>query len=104
TLMAASGTAPGSFNLTVTATGGGVTRNQPLSLTVLVPPSFTLTPSATSATVAPGGSIPIVFSTAALNGFQLAVALSVGGLPTGVTASFAPTSIATPGNGSSTLT
>ena len=104
TLAAASGTAVGSFNLTVTATGGGVTMNQPLSLTVLVPPGFTLTPSATSATVAPGGSIPIVFSTAALNGFQLAVALSVGGLPTGVTASFAPTSIATPGNGSSTLT
>ena len=104
TLAAASGTAAGSYNLMVTAIGGGVTKTQPVSLTALPPPSFTLTPSATSTTVAQGGSTSIKLSTAVLNGFQSAVALSVSGLPKGVTSSFAPASIATPGSGTSTLT
>jgi hypothetical protein len=103
TLAAASGTAAGSFNLTVTATGGGLTKTQPLSLTVLLPPGFTLMASATSAKVSPGVSVPIKLSTAGLNGFQSAVALSVSGLPKGVAASLSPPNIAAPGNGSSTL-
>ena len=104
TLAAASGTAAGSFSLTVTATGGGVTKTQPVALTVLPPPSFSLTPSATSASVSPGASTTIKLTTAALYGFQSQVLLSVSGLPKGVTASFAPASIAAPGNGTSTLT
>jgi uncharacterized membrane protein len=104
TLAAAPGTVAGSYNLTVTAIGGGLTKTQPLTLTVLPPPSFTLSPSSTSATVAPGGSTSIKLSTAVLNGFQSTVALSVSGLPKGVTASFAPVSIAAPGSGTSTLT
>ena len=104
TLAAASGAASGSYNLTVTATGGGVTKTQPVSLTVLPPPSFTLTLNATSATMARGGSTPIKLSVAGLNGFQSAVVLSLTGLPKGVTASFAPSSIAAPGSGTSTFT
>ncbi len=104
TLVAASNTTSGPYNLTVTAIGGGVTKTQPVSLTVLLPPSFTLTPSATSATVTRGGSISIKLSTVVLNGFQSALALSVNGAPKGVTTNFAPASIATPGNGTSTLT
>jgi uncharacterized membrane protein len=104
TLAAASGTASGSYNLTVTATGGGVTKTQPVSLTVLPPPSFTLTLNATSATVERGGSTAIKLSVAGLNGFQSAVALSLTGLPKGMTASFAPSSVAAPGTGTSTFT
>src|SRR5271157_4872690 len=103
TLSVAATAATGTCTLTVTATGGGVTKTQTLSLTVL-PPSFTLTPSATSLSVAPGGSIPATLTTARVNGFTSAVALSISGLPTGVTGSFAPASIASPGSGSSTLT
>ncbi|HEY6251145.1 MAG TPA: hypothetical protein VI685_14395, partial [Candidatus Angelobacter sp.] len=43
-------------------------------------------------------------STTVSGGFNAAVALSASGLPSGVTANFNPTSIAAPGNGSSTLT
>jgi len=103
TLSAAAGSATGYFNLTLAAAGGGVTITQILNVSVLTP-TFTLTPSATSVTVAPGGSTPITLSTAVLNGFHSQVALSVSGLPKGVTATFAPTSIASPGSGSSTLT
>jgi hypothetical protein len=69
-----------------------------------VVPNFTLTLGAAKVPVAAGGSIPITVSTAAQSGFKSAVALSVSGLPKGVTASVAPTSIAAPGNGSSKLT
>ncbi len=102
-LAAGSTATPGTYALTFTATGGGVTKTQTLSLTVLTP-SFTLSPSAASAAVTPGGSIPIIFTTARLNGFSSAVALSVTGLTSGVTATFAPGSIASPGAGTSTLT
>jgi len=44
----------------------------------------------------------VVISTADTDGFMGTVKLSITGLPSGATASFAPTSIA--GNGSSTLT
>jgi uncharacterized membrane protein len=103
TLAAASSATARTYNLTITAKGGGVTHAQPFSLTVVVP-TFTLTLGASKASVPAGGSIPIPVSTAALNGFKSAVALSVSGLPTGVTASFAPTSIAAQGNGNSKLT
>jgi uncharacterized membrane protein len=103
TLAAASGTAAGTYSLTITAKGGGVTQTRPFSLTVVVP-TFTFTLGAVKASVAAGGSMPITVSTAAQNGFKSAVALSVSGLPRGVTASFAPISIAAPGTGSSKLT
>jgi hypothetical protein len=102
TISAASNVVGGTYTLTFTGTGGGLTRTLTFPVTV-VTPSFTLTPSATSASVAPGSSIPIALTTAVLNGFNSAVALSVSGLPHGVTASLAPSSIAAPGSGSSTL-
>jgi pseudomonalisin len=103
TLSAASGTTAGSYSLTLTGTGGGVTKTAPLSLTVVVP-SFTLTSSAASANVALGAPAKITLTTATLNGFNKAVALSVSGLPKGVTAGFSRSSIPAPGSGTSTLT
>jgi subtilase family serine protease len=102
TLSAASGAAPGVSSLIVKATGGGLTQIQTLSLTVLTP-SFTLTSSATSTSVAAGGSVPVTLTTALLYGFKAAIGLSVSGVPKGVTASFTPTSIASPGSGTSAL-
>jgi len=103
TLAAASGAAQGTFPLTVTAAGGGTTKTQALSLTVL-PPTFTLTPSTTSASVAAGNSKTITLTTAVANGFKSPIALSISSAPKGVTAKFASASIASPGSGTSVLT
>ncbi len=103
TLTAAATTLGGVYSPTVTGSGENVTKTQTLSLTVIAP-SFTLTAGGTKVIVARGGSTPITVTTATVNGFTAAVTLSVSGLPKGVTASFAPTNIASPGNGSSTLT
>ncbi len=103
TLAAAAGKVSGVYPLTVTGSGGGVTKRQTLSLTI-VGPNFTLTLGSTNVIEARGGAMPITVSTAGINGFKSAIALSVSGLPKGVTASFVPGSVASPGSGSSTLT
>ena len=103
TVTAASTAPAGSYTLTLTGTGGGLTRTARIALTVIAP-TFTLTPSATGASVAAGGSVAITFTTAAVSGFNSAVALSLSVLPSGVTAKFVPASISAPGNGSSSLT
>ena len=66
-------------------------------------PDFALGASPTSLTVTQGSSGASTISTTVSNGFNSSVALSVSGLPSGVTASFSPASIAAPGSGSSTL-
>jgi hypothetical protein len=83
--------------------GSGVTKTQTMSLTVIVP-TIGLTGTSASAPVTSGSSTTTTLSTAAMNGFNSAVSLAVSGLPTGVTAKFAPASIPAPGAGSSTLT
>ena len=101
TLSAASSVAPGTYSLVVTANGGGV--KQTVSLTVKVP-GFTLSGSATSTSVSAIAKVSVTLTTHALGGFNAAVAFSVSGLPSRITASFSPQSVAGPGNGSSTLT
>jgi hypothetical protein len=103
TISAAANAAAGTSTITMSGTGGGLTRTAPVAVTV-VAPTFTLTPSATSATVVAGTPTTITVFTAALGGFKAAIALSVSGQPAGVTATFTPISIASPGNGSSKLT
>src|SRR5713101_7298754 len=67
-------------------------------------PDYTLSASPTSLSVTQGSSGSTTISTAVSGGFNSAISLSVSGLPSGVTASFNPASIAAPGNGNSTLT
>jgi len=102
-ISAATTTPAGNYTVTVTAKGGSATATQTVNLTVVVP-YFTLALSNSSVNVVPGTSVPLTLTTGAANGFKSSIVLSVIGLPTGVTASFSPTSIASPGNGSSTLT
>jgi len=59
------------------------------SVTVTVPPSFTLSASPTSVSVAQNGSGTSTISVADLGGFTGTVVLDATGLPSGVTASFA---------------
>jgi subtilase family serine protease len=100
---AATAVTAGSATVTVTATGGGVTKTQAISLTVVVP-SFTLAANATSGSVTAGSTKTFALTTGVVGGFSSGVALSVSGLPKGVTAVFSPTSVNSPGNGSSTMT
>ena len=67
-------------------------------------PDFTLTASPTAVSVSQGGTASSSVSTSVSGGFNSTVSLTVSGLPSGVTASFNPATIAAPGSGSSTLT
>jgi hypothetical protein len=59
---------------------------------------FTIAPSATSLTVAPGQSASVTISVTPLNGFNAAVSFSCSGLPTGASCSFSPATV-TPSGG-----
>ena len=104
TVKASSSASPGTYSVTITGSGGGLTRTAALAVTILSPPSFSLSSSASSLTISAGTSATATITTAALNGFSSSVALSVSGLPKGLTAKFTPASLAKPGSGSSTLT
>jgi hypothetical protein len=65
------------------------------------PSDFTISETPATQTVGPGGIAPFTISTVPVSGFNSAVVLAVSGLPTGATASFSPSSIAS--GGSSTL-
>jgi len=65
-------------------------------------PDFSVAVSPASTTVAPGASATVTVSTTRINGSSQTVALSVSGLPSGVTGSFSPASVTA--GGSSTLT
>jgi len=103
-LTAAGNTASGNYNLTISAIGGGLTKTANSTLTILAPASFTLSTNASSLSLAAGKSGTVLVTANANTAFSSALALSVSGLPSGMTASFAPASIAAPGSGMSTLT
>jgi subtilase family serine protease len=67
-------------------------------------PNFQLSASTSSAAVIQGGSAIVTLTVTVSGGFNLAVAFSAGGLPSGSTGSFSPGSLAAPGSGSTSLT
>ncbi|HTD21455.1 MAG TPA: polysaccharide lyase family 7 protein [Terriglobales bacterium] len=94
--------APGNYTLTITGTSGGSTSHTAtVTLSVNAQADFTLAANPNSLSVIVGNSTSSTVSVGALNGFSGSVALSVSGVPTGVTASLSPTSVS--GSGSSTL-
>jgi subtilase family serine protease len=106
TISVASTVAPGTYSITITGTGGGLTESTTISLTVTpaVQPSFTLSASPGSITVARRSSGSSTITTAVSGGFSSAISLSASGEGSGLTVSFSPRSIASPGSGSSTMT
>jgi Pro-kumamolisin, activation domain/Putative binding domain, N-terminal len=66
-------------------------------------PSIQLSAGPPSVSFAPGLSASVTLNVSIGGGFNSAVLLSTGALPSGLTASFTPTSLAAPGSGSSTL-
>ena len=103
TLFAGELTPAGTYPVTVTGTGGGVTHTATVSFTVTAVPNFTISSPGT-VTVAQAHSGTAVISTMVSAGFNAEVDLSVSGLPAGVTATFTQNSFDAPGSGNSTLT
>lgn len=95
----------GAATITVTATGGSstslLTSTAAVHLTIV--PAFTLTTNFASVTVQRGTKMPLTLTSAAARGFAGAVALTASGMPTGVTVGFTPSTISSPGSGTSTL-
>jgi hypothetical protein len=97
-------TAVGTYgNVTVTGSGGGLTRSVTVTLVVTAAPvpGFTVTASPSSVTLLPGNTAAYTVSTAAANGFTGSISFTLTGAPAGATATFSPVSAAV--GGASTL-
>jgi len=99
TVTTSSSTPVGSYTLTVKGTTPSLTHTTTITLVVQ---DFSLSATPSSQTVVAPGSTNYTVSTSALSGFSGNIALSTATLPTGVSAVFAPTSVAV--GASSTLT
>jgi hypothetical protein len=100
TFSASSKVAAKSYSITLTATGGGVTQKQTLTVNV---GASSLASTANAVTVSSTAKGTLRFTTVPLRGLSSPITFGVSGLPTGVTASFTPRTAAR-GSGSSTLT
>jgi hypothetical protein len=83
--------------LTITGTSGALSHSNTVTMTVTGSPDFSLSATPSTNSVGQGSSAIYTASATALSGFTGTVSLSASGLPSGVTATFNPTSI-TPGN------
>jgi subtilase family serine protease len=91
----------GSYALTVTASGGGMTRSANLTLNI---PGFSLSVAPATISVALGGRPAATLTTNVIGGFNSTMSFSISGLPAGVTRSLTSATLPAPGSGSSTLT
>jgi subtilase family serine protease len=104
TIAVASTLSPGNYTLTFNGTSGVLKQSLSLSITIQAPAVLKASASTGAVSLSAGASTTITITTIASGGFGSAVTLTIGGLPTGVTASFSPAVIALPGNGTSKLT
>ncbi len=105
TVATTAATATGTFTLTITgqyASGPTHATTVALSVTAAVPDDFSISAAPTARTVVQGQGTTYTVDTQVTSGSAQTVSLSIGALPAGATATFAPTSI-TAGQ-SSTLT
>src|SRR5512133_1054485 len=93
------GTAAGTYQLTITAASGTLSRSANATLVVM---DFTVTATPSTQNATAGGSATYTVNVTAQNGFTGAVAFSASGLPAGVTAAFSPATVNS--SGSSTMT
>ncbi|MGZ4826046.1 MAG: DUF4082 domain-containing protein [Terriglobales bacterium] len=106
TFTANGSTLTGTYPLSISGSSGGVVHAVALNLTVTAappPPDFAISAPAT-ATLPVNGSTAVTVTSTVTNGFSAPVSFSLSGLPTGVSAGFAPSSLPAPGSGTSTLT
>ncbi len=102
-VAAGSSATPGTYALTITGQGGG--ESAKVSVSVVIPvPTFTLATNTASASVIAGNTAQVSVTATPENGFSSKIALSVTGLPTGVTASFSTAALSGASMSSSILT
>jgi len=90
TFTVAKTTKTGSYPVTISATGGGVTKTATVTLVVGVTPSCTLSVNPTSLSISAGQQAGVQVACSAAQGtFGEPLKLSVTGVPSGVTAQFA---------------
>ncbi len=94
--------AAGTSTITVRAAGSGVTAATTTYALTIPTPAVTLTAGSGASTITVGGSATVPITITRSNGFAEAVTLAVTGLPTGVTPTFTPATIAA-GSTTSTL-
>jgi endoglucanase len=94
TFTASSTATVGAATVTIKGTSGTLTATTTITLTVnaSTTPGFTLTPSPTSLSVAQGKTGTDTITVADVGGFTGSVSFTATGLPSGVIASFSPTS------------
>lgn len=83
--------------LTVTGTGGGLTRTDTAQLTVVGDQDFTVDVNPSARSVQRGSSTTYTVAVNPINGFSTGVTLSLSGLPAGASHTFTPVTV-TPGN------
>jgi subtilase family serine protease len=88
--------------VTITGTSGALNSKTTIALTISAPPTFTLSASPTSLSIARGTTGTSTLTLTPLNGFTSAVTVTLSGLPAGVIGSFSGG--ATPTNAILTLT
>ncbi len=94
TFTASSTATAGTSTVTITGTSGSLSASTTISLTANAKTTagFTLSPSATTVSAAQGSSATDTITVTDTGGFTGSVAFTATGLPSGVTASFSPTS------------
>src|SRR5579884_3500256 len=102
TITTSSATPPGTYPLSITASGGTLSHSASATLVVSPAADFTLTSAPASQTMQPGASTTYTINIAGQNGYSGVANLSASGLPSGATAAFNPASVN--GTGSSQLT
>ena len=94
------GTSPGTYSITITATGVGSKQTVVVPVTVMAQgPNFTLSSAPAALTVAQSSQGNSSISAVIRGGFNSAINLSASGVPTGTTLHFSESSIPTPGSG-----
>jgi hypothetical protein len=106
TLVAGSTATTGSATVTITGASGSLSASTTIALTITGSgsPSFSLSDSSGGLSIAQGASATSTVTVTSINNFASAVTLSASGLPSGVTASFSPSSVTPSADGSATAT
>jgi uncharacterized membrane protein len=97
-------TAAGHYSLSLTASGSGYTQTISVPVTVAAASTFAFTGSASALTVNAGSTAQLSVTALHYGVFNSPVALSIAGLPSGVTAVFSKPAMSAPGDGTSGVT
>jgi cellulase/cellobiase CelA1 len=95
--VASTSAVPGTYPLVITGVGNGTTETVSLSLVVSYAPTFLISVSPTTVNLPPGTNPTATITVTFEGGLTGSVSLSASGLPSGVNANFAPSSVNAPG-------